>query len=130
MIDSKKIYDYIKMQINPYGKTFKGTIFEFGTKIMEYIKNMEKQPKVEWIPCSERMPEERDSIFVKFKGTDMWHKAMFEKISDEVNVTVELKDGTRMTKTAYTVDGKWNVEKEYRKQKVIAWQPLPEPYRE
>lgn len=84
-----------------------------------------------WIPIEERLPEEHNSMFAKFKGTDMWKNAMFEKKSDEVNVTIELEDGTRKTTTSYTLDGKWKVEKEQQvvKTKVIAWQHLPEPYR-
>ena len=81
-----------------------------------------------WIPCSERMPEERDSMFAKFKGTEKWDGAMFEKISDDVNVTVEFENGTRKTKTLHTVDGKWNGGQRGVKFKVIAWQPLPEEY--
>lgn len=82
-----------------------------------------------WIPCSERLPEERDSIFAEVKGTEKWNNAMFEKISDEVNVTYVLSDGTRKTMTSHTVDGKWTCEKTVIKRKVIAWQPLPEPYK-
>lgn len=28
--------------------------------------------KNRWIPLSEKMPEERDSMFAKFKGTSKW----------------------------------------------------------
>ena len=98
---------------------------------------IEEQPSVtdtnvggKWIPCGERLPEERESIFKKAKGTDKWDPEMFESISDDVNVTVEFEDGTRKTMTSYTTDGKWSCEKEYRiKMKVIAWMPLPEPYK-
>lgn len=84
-----------------------------------------------WVPCSERLPEEEDSMFAKFKGTDKWSNPMFEKKSDEVNITYELENGTRKTGTSYTLDGKWKIEKENRivKKKVVAWQPLPKPYR-
>ena len=40
MSDRDEIYDYIKREINPYGRPFKGTAFEFEVKIMDYIKNM------------------------------------------------------------------------------------------
>lgn len=33
----------------------------------------------DWILCNERLLEERDSIFAKFKGTDKWKNGMFEK---------------------------------------------------
>lgn len=79
-----------------------------------------------WIPVSKRLPKEHDSIFVKYKGTDKWLPGMFEKISDEVNVTIELEDGTRITRTSCTIDGNW--ERLFR-HKVIAWQPLPEPWK-
>lgn len=100
-----------------------------------FRKMIDEQPTIYaddgWIPVSERLPEEHDSIFAKLKGTDKWREAMFEKISDEVNVTIKYEDGSRKTTTSYTLDGVWEIEKEQRivKQKVIAWQPLPEPYK-
>lgn len=94
--------------------------------VLEIIKKHSKTGG--WIPCSERLPEEHDSMFAKFKGTEKWDSAMFEKISDDVNVTVEFENGKRKTKTLYTVDGKWNGGQRGVKFKVIAWQPLPEEY--
>lgn len=82
-----------------------------------------------WIPVEERMPEECDSMFATLKGTDKWSKGMFEKISDDVNVTVEYEDGTRKTIFAHTLDGQWNLPSRILKQKVIAWCPYPEPYK-
>lgn len=80
-----------------------------------------------WIPCSEYLPEEHDSMFAKFIGTDKWDNAMFEKISEDVNVTVEYENGKRRTITLHTIDGKWKTDS-IAKFKVIAWQPLPDPY--
>lgn len=83
-----------------------------------------------WIPTSERMPEEHDSMFATLKGTDKWNDAMFEKTSDVVNVTVVDKKGKAVTTRANTVDGKWNCDllrlnKSYQ---ITHWQPKPEPY--
>ena len=39
LISRSSIYNYIKAQINPYGKPFKGTAYEFGLKVMDYIEN-------------------------------------------------------------------------------------------
>ena len=83
-----------------------------------------------WIACSERLPEEHDSMFAKLKGTDKWSDAMFEKISDDVNTTVEFEDGTRKTMTLHTNDGKWNTQNRIVKFNVVAWQPLPKPFKE
>ena len=103
---------------------------ELALDLEQFIENAPTVESPAWIPCSERLPEEHDSIFKKYKGTDKWDNAMFESISGEVIVTVEFEDGTRKTMTSYTTDGKWSCEKEYRiKMKVIAWCPLPEPYK-
>lgn len=80
-----------------------------------------------WIPCDKQMPEEHDSMFAKWKGTERWSNAMFEKISKDVNVTVEYEDATRNTITMHTLDGKWNYPNRVMKQKAISWKPLPEP---
>ena len=98
---------------------------------MDEAKDINVPIKDDWIPVEERLPEEHDSIFAKFKGTSKWDGAMWEKQSDEVNVTYELEDGTRKATTSYTLDGVWKLEKESKvvKKKVVAWQPLPEPYR-
>lgn len=40
LISRSKIYKYIKTEINPYGRPFEGTTYEFGLKLMEYIENM------------------------------------------------------------------------------------------
>lgn len=82
----------------------------------------------EWIPCKERMPKERDSIFKKLYGTKHWKSAMFLGMSDDVNVTVEFEDGKRKTITMHTVDGEWKFPNKIIKMKPVAWMPLPEPY--
>lgn len=76
------------------------------------------------------LPEEHDSIFARLKGTSKWNPHMFEKISDHVDVTVELLDGTRVVDTAKTKDGKWSPDRTYFSMgEVIAWRERPEPYR-
>ena len=41
LISRKKICDYIKGKINPYGKPFEGTAYELGLKIIRYIDDMD-----------------------------------------------------------------------------------------
>lgn len=83
----------------------------------------------QWIPCSKRLPEEHDSIFSKFYGTEKWRDAMFRKTSKIVIITVEHLDGTRQTAPCHTIDGEWNQSMKGMG-KVLAWMPLPEPYKE
>lgn len=40
LVYADDIHRYIKAEINPYGKPFEGSAYEFGLKIMEYIENM------------------------------------------------------------------------------------------
>ena len=82
----------------------------------------------QWIPCSERLPDEHDSIFSRFYGTEKWRDAMFRKTSKTVIITVEFKDGTRQTAPCYTIDGEWNQSMKGMG-KVLAWMPLPEPWK-
>lgn len=98
-----------------------------------FIDIIKKQPKVgEWIPVTERMPEEHDSIFAKLYGTDKWSNALWRTQSKEVLVTIEYEDGVRTVKSSHTTDGKWVLEKRAKlnKCKVVAWKPFHEPYRE
>ena len=49
LISRKKIRDYIKGEINPYGKPFEGTAYELGLKIIRYIDAMDSAYDVEKI---------------------------------------------------------------------------------
>lgn len=125
MIDEKKLTDEIKNWI----KTDRFEDFSAGYILSDVIEEIDKMPKVgEWIPVSERLPEEHDSVFAKFKGTSYWTSGLFEKISNTVMATVELEDGTRKVVSTQTLDGEWNLENRIIKKKVIAWMPLPEAY--
>ncbi len=126
MIDEKKLIEVLEDYKNDEWN--KSLYSPLPSVVDDCINFIEEQPKIgEWIPCSERLPEEHDSMFAEFKGTDKWDNAMFEKISDDVNVTVEFEDGKKKSRTLHTVDGKWKPDS-ILKCKVIAWQPLPEPY--
>lgn len=93
---------------------------------------VDKADSFKWIPVSERLPEEHDSIFAKLYGTDKWDDAFWRTKSKDVLVTIEYEDGTRIVKSSHTTDGKWFIEKKttLSKFKVVAWMELPEPYKE
>ena len=69
------------------------------------------------------------SMFAKFKGTNKWKEAMFEKISNDVLVTISYRSSL-FVQQAHTVDGKWKTDLLALGGTVIAWKPLPEPYKE
>ena len=114
MIDEKKLTRYIKTEINPYGKPFDGTVFEFGNMLIDYIERMEKEPEREWIPVSERLPEDEYGVLVTVNGK---HN----------NIT--FIDALEIAEYDST-DG-WIVEGylDWTNPDVTAWMPLPEPYK-
>lgn len=95
-------------------------------------KLVNKADSFAWIPISEKLPDEHDSIFARLYGTDKWDDAFWRTRSKEVLVTIEYENGERTVKSSHTTDGKWWIEKgtTLSKFKVIAWMPMPEPYKE
>lgn len=83
----------------------------------------------QWIPCSERMPDEHESILAERYGTDNWRKWMWRNTSDMVIATIQLENGGKSVRQAWTHDGKWYVDS-ILNVIVVAWMPLPEPYKE
>lgn len=108
---------------------YKPTMEEMS-KSMDLLTDLaNKADSFEWIPVSERLPDEHDSIFARLYGTDKWNDAFWRTKSKEVLVTIEYEDGTRIVKSSHTTDGKWTVEKKNINCKVIAWMPFPNPYK-
>lgn len=96
------------------------------------LQNQKAAKSREWIPVTERLPEEHDSAFAKVYGTDQWNNAFWRAKSKEVLVCIEYDDGSRAVTTSFTVDGKWYIKRRrvLRAFKIIAWMPLPEPMKE
>lgn len=101
---------------------------ELIDELQEAIEQDEKENG--WIPVSERLPEEHDSIFAKFKGTGNWKRGMFEKTSKYVISTVVFDDGTVLVEQAHTTDGIWRTDKKVLGGTVVAWMDYPKPYKE
>lgn len=93
---------------------------------------VDKADSFEWIPVTERLPEEYESDFAKYYGTDQWNNTLWRAKSKEVLVCFEYVDGSRSVRSSFTMDGKWNIERKrvLHDLKVIAWMPMPEPYKE
>lgn len=97
-----------------------------------FRKLVNKADSFEWIPVSKKLPDEHDSIFAKLYETDVVNDMLWRTRSKEVLVTIEDENGARTVKSSHTTDGKWWIEKKttLSKFKVIAWMPMPEPYKE
>lgn len=109
---------------------YKPTMEEMSNS-MDLLKDLaNKADTFEWIPVSERLPDEHDSIFAKSYGTDKWDSKLHRTVSNRVLVTVQCDDGTRFVKESHTRDGEWADEKKCINCKVVAWSPLPNPHKE
>lgn len=93
---------------------------------VEKAYELGKADRPKWIPCSERMPEEREWIGTEKFGTT---------ISDKVLVTFESR-GERFVKPMKFQNGelggmdKHTMDAFFDEWKAVAWMPLPEAYRE
>ncbi len=94
----------------------------------EIIGLLDEMEESRWIPCAEQMPPERETIFAKFRGTDKWKPAMFERMSEDVRIVAEYPDGYRRVHHSYTVDGQWEIERKKApsaRAKVLFWMKNP-----
>lgn len=121
-------HDFMKKLVDDHQMVLASDVFEMIEQLQEDLEQDEKENG--WIPVSERLPEEHDSIFAKFKGTDNWKRGMFEKTSKHVIATVVFDDGTVLVEQAYTTDGIWKTDKKVLGGTVVAWMDYPEPYKE
>ena len=93
-----------------------------AAETIEMLSEKAREP-MEWIPCSERLPEEHEWI-----GT----KAFNTTISDEVIVTFDV-NGTRFVRVLSLQNGqlssgdKKRMDVFHKGWKMLAWMPLPEP---
>lgn len=105
MIDEKKLIEEIER--------YRGDIF--ADEIIEFIKH---QPKVsEWIPCSERLPEVENLHEISIEDSTCY---LIQRRCGVVDVAHYIKVYGESYFEAHCIE--FN--------DVIAWQPLPEPYRQ
>lgn len=114
MIDEKKLIERFKQ--------LKGIDSLANMFISDVIREIKKQPKVgEWIPCSEKLPE--------LHRQDLDSEGEYIMISNSVIVT----DGEDISVSQYEIDDAddkgWLNNGLLEDVDVIAWMPLPEPYR-
>lgn len=121
-------HDFTKKLADDHQMFLASDVSEMIEQLQDDLEQDEKENG--WISVSERMPEEHNSIFAKFKGTDNWKRGMFEKTSKYVIATVAFDDGTVLVEQAHTTDGIWKTDKKVLGGTVVAWMDYPEPYKE
>lgn len=128
MIDEKKLIKKIEEEIARQKENM--MLYNLEIKGLEYALRLVKmQPTVnEWIPCSERMPNEYDESKDVIDPITLEAETIHSTVSKLVNVTViDLDKDESFVCDDCTVNGKWSNFK-YERFEVVAWQPLPERY--
>lgn len=136
MIDEKELMEKINEMI--YRAEMHSAVYYALCEVIEFIEHQRKEG--EWIPCSERLPKCEEEVWI---------------ITDRGTTTTAIyEDGTILDRDSMwnwiDIDGKWDDENDcmiipegwwedrhfnpdevYNNvidEKVIAWQPLPEPW--
>lgn len=124
MIDEKKLIEEIKYLL--FNSEMLSPRWFAINEMLEIIK---RQPEVgEWIPCSERLPEEEAKEFIKehLNGIGYLYPCLLTYRSpntEKINVV----------RFYYDLYQNWFVnlgEEPCEKDRCLAWQPLPEPWEE
>lgn len=112
----KQALEYaIKAVERPHGEWKKESAIDYLTEIgwlPEHDRILTERPQ--WIPCSERLPEEDGRYIVtekRFAIDDRKHNGRYQTVVEEVTFS----------------NGIWNRANFIE---VLAWMPLPTPYRE
>ena len=97
------------------------------------LPSVTPQPKTEWIPVSERLPEDIKPVIITWKNTDP--KSYYQYIVGKHFIgTAHYNGGKWYWYSSVTEDllaeyGKCDSEEFDEAIEVIAWMPLPEPYK-
>lgn len=78
-------------------------------------------PEPKWIPCSERLPEKREMVIIWIDAPEQ----PFEQRS--VHMAFAWREPDARTGELHWMDRHFS---RFKDDKIIAWMPLPEPYRE
>ena len=80
-------------------------------RAMEVLRGLPSAwPEQQWIPCSERLPDKKDDYLCSYNGCAVADICEYDPDRNE---------------WGFFYDGGWKVVSN-----VIAWMPLPEPYKE
>ncbi len=113
MINEKKLLENLIPLLNEHGDMY------FAGRIIGMI---DSQPKIGgWIPCSERLPEEGQRVLATHEGGINPNRQVIEHF---------FHNGEFLNNWDMDTDFKSPTFGQRYMGDIIAWQPLPEPYKE
>lgn len=96
-------HDFMKKLADDHQMVLASDVLEMIEQLKDDLEQGEKENG--WIPCSERLPE------------------------NGINVIASFSSGT-VTELRYVANGIFHGIYEYSTKVIVAWRPLPEPYKE
>lgn len=146
MIDEKKLIEeiqgrqkYYESKAAEYDEA--GERYEYlmdvcngkATELTATLSIINEQPKVgEWIPCSERLPEDFETVTVTWVNREPMR--YYEVIKDKPFVDAAMRFKGKWywwsaTLKDYLLEyGEWEIDSVDDAIEITAWQPLPEPW--
>ena len=117
--------------IDALDKRFDSIPMEQTTEILLLRKDLRNlpsaQPEQRWIPCSERLPEDGQRCIVTTKGRLSYSYCEIASYSNNLYKVDEFDFyDKKNTSGFYNYDSEYGY---YENTDVIAWMPLPEPWR-
>jgi len=114
LISRQAAIRWVKTECNPYGKPTLD--FESGKKVIEHLEQMPSaQPEQRWIPCSERLPKEEQKKYWICTDTGYQCECRWTNVNHFW--------------TDLTTSWHWHIMDVPQYAKVVAWMPLPEPWK-
>ena len=103
----------------------KSRVDELDTAIATLVNLPSAQPEQRWIPCSERLPEEDTEVLISYRYKEG------EGDTDHVNIDITSYGTTCFGGREIHTLKEWRQPFDYfhANYEVIAWMPLPEPYK-
>lgn len=111
MIDEKRLIECLKYDMSCFEVEGKN-IAQLYVSVADMIRMIKGQPKIgDWIPCSERLPEDWQRVIVCSNGKTLEDMFTFSPsgffFNDEQDLEIKISKGN---------------------ENLIAWRSLPEPY--
>jgi len=97
------------------------------TEVRDRLKALPSaQPEQRWIPCSERLPEIKQHVLLSCYGRVIYGR-MISKDGNSGYPVFEICDSVGEKRPIVL---ETTVHSKFTTSRIIAWMPLPEPYRE
>ena len=124
LISRQEVLEATSTTLKITGKENAETVYEYIKKLCDDIKALPSAQQ--WIPCSERLPEIKQHVLLSCYGRVIYGRMISEDGNSGYPV-FEICDSVGEKRPIVL---ETTVHSEFTTSRIIAWMPLPSPYRE